>query len=46
VWLIDKKDKDWPHDESLGMMSHDQVMEHVPDHVTEHVIDHVTSQTA
>ena len=42
VWLIDKGDKDRPHDESSEVMSHGQVTEHVPDHVTEHVMDHVT----
>ena len=46
VWLIDKKDKGQPHDESLEVMSHGQVTEHAPDHVTEHMTGHVTSQTA
>jgi len=46
VWLIDKEDKGWPHDESSEVMSHGQVTEHAPDHVTEHVMGHVTSQTA
>jgi len=46
VWLIDKKDKDRPHDESSGVMSHNQVTEHGTDHVTEHVTGHVTSPTA
>ena len=34
VWLIDKGDKDRPHDESSEVMSHGQVTEHAPDHVT------------
>ena len=42
MWLIDKEDKDRPHDKSSEVMSHGQVTEHEPDHVTEHVTDHVT----
>jgi len=46
VWLIDKKIRGQPHDESPGVVSHGQVVEHAPDHVTEHVTDHVTSRAA